>query len=51
MKSIAWDATYLDLKLTSKTESEHRIRQLQVRGNNHDYLLAGAKMYLVAGKK
>ncbi len=51
IKSIAWDATYLDLNLTSKSESEKRISQLQALGNNQDYLLAGAKMYLVAGKK
>jgi len=51
IKSIAWNATYLNLKLTSKAESEKRISQLQVLGNNQEYLLAGAKMYLVAGKK
>lgn len=51
MKSVAWDTTYVDLNLSSKSESENRIKQLQELGNNQDYLLAGAKMYLVAGKK
>ncbi len=51
IKSSAWDTTYIDLNLTSKSESENRINQLQELGNNQDYLLAGAKMYLVAGQK
>ena len=51
LKSNAWDATYLDLKLTSKSASKKRIKELQDLASNQDYLLAGAKMYLVAGKK
>ncbi len=51
IKSSAWDTTYVDLNLSSKFESENRIKQLQELGNNQDYLLAGAKMYLVAGQK
>lgn len=51
IKSMAWDPTYLDLKLTTKLDSENRIRQLQELGGNQDYLLVGAKMYLVSGKK
>lgn len=51
MKSIAWNTIYNDLQLPLQLPADDRIRQLQALEKNTDYLLAGAKMFLVAGKK
>ena len=50
LKSQAWADTYLEFNLTSQSDLENMAKQLNALTDNLDYLLAGAKMYLVSGK-
>lgn len=51
LKCKAWAKTYLEYGVIKETDLQTMITDLNELINDHDYLLAGAKMYLAYGKK
>lgn len=51
LKCKAWAKTYLEYGFIKETDLQTMITDLNELINDHDYLLAGAKIYLACGKK
>lgn len=51
LKNKAWSTAYSEYKLASQVELKNMFRQLTELVENDSYLIEGAKMYLVCGKK